>query len=59
MEFGKLSFNKQVDWSKWTFKEFETTFLDQIKTGCSESVKEIAEKLGIKVPKEKTKDESQ
>ena len=58
MEFGKISFNEKIDWSKLTLKEFSEIYSKIIQSGCKESVEEIAKILGIKIPPEKKKDVS-
>jgi len=48
-QFGKVSINDKLDWSKWTWTEF-MNFYDSIKSGVTETPEEIAGSLGVKLP---------
>lgn len=56
MKFGDTDINENIDWSKWTWKEFLSFYENSLKN-VKETPEEIAKILGVKVPVQKPKSE--
>jgi hypothetical protein len=54
MQFGKVSINPIVGEFNW--KEFQDLYEHSLKGNVTETAEEIADKLGIKIPKASKKD---
>lgn len=54
MKFGIVDINTtDVDFSKWTYKEFVVFYDAGLKGNVTETPEEVAKALGIKVPVQK------
>ena len=54
MKFGSVDINPVV--KEFTWKEFQDFYEHSLKGNVTETAEEIADKLGIKIPKSKQKD---
>ena len=55
MKFGKTDINPNVNWGKWTWKQFLNFYEHSLKGHVDETPEEIGKALGVKVPKAKEK----
>ena len=55
MKFGSVDINTEVNWSEWSWKDFQDFYDSSLKGNVTESPEDIAKALGVKVPKTKQK----
>lgn len=55
MKFGKYDINDKLDWSKWSWDQFQGFYKNNLK-GVKESPEKIAKALGVKLPEKKEKE---
>ena len=57
MKFGNIDINERANWSEWSWVNFQNFFKERCEGHTNLTILELAEKLGVKVPKkEKEKD---
>lgn len=57
MKFGNIDINEKANWSEWPWASFQNFFRERCEGHTNVTIYEMAEKLGVKVPKkEKEKD---
>lgn len=57
-QFGKVSVSNNLDWGKWSWKDFLSFYESSLKGQVTETPEEIAKVLGVKIPVQKPKPET-
>jgi hypothetical protein len=53
MKTGTADINASLDWKAWSWKDFLVFYDTSLKGHTEETAEQLAEKLGVKVPKKK------